>query len=88
MDCCDIIVTLLLTNHEMHFWRNYALFHHNVRLTPWHSLMSYLVLYPDGEESFNKFLSPDPEPDLENLRGGPSRAYITSCVKKSSQSEQ
>ena len=29
----------------------------------WHTLMKYFVLSPNGEESLNKFLSPDPDPD-------------------------
>ena len=41
-------------------------------------------LSPNGEES----LSPDPDPDLDRLRGGPGHGLNTSCVKKSSQSEQ
>ena len=41
-----------------------------------------------GEESLNKFSSPDPGPDPDHPRGGPSHGYNTSCVKTSSQSEQ
>ena len=48
--------------------------------------MSYLVLSRNGDESFNNFLSPDP--DSDHLRGGPNHWYNTSCVEKSSQSEQ
>ena len=45
--------------------------------------MAYFVLSRNGEESLNKFLSPDPD----RLRGGPSHGHSTSCVNKSSQSE-
>ena len=45
--------------------------------------MAYFILSPDGEESLNIFLSPDPDPD--RLRGGPSHGHNTSCVNKSSQ---
>ena len=48
--------------------------------------MSYLVLFRNGDESPNKFLSPDP--DSDHVRGGPRHEYNTSCVKTSSQSEQ
>ena len=41
--------------------------------------MSYLVVYCNGEESFNIFLRTDPDPD--HLRGGPSHGYNVSCVK-------
>ena len=71
-----------------HLCRRYALFHHTSHLTSWHTLMAYLVLSPNGEESFNKFLSPDPAPDQDHVRRGPSHGYNTSCVQKSSQSEQ
>ena len=56
-------------------------FHHNARLTSWCTLMSYLVLSRNGEESFNKFLTPDPDPD--HFTGGSSKGYISFyCVKK------
>ena len=38
------------------------------------------MAYSNGEESLNKFLSPDPDPD--HLRGGPSHGYNTSCLKR------
>ena len=44
-------------------------------------MLSYLA---NDEESFNKLLSPDPD----HLRRGPSHVYMSSCVKKSSKSEQ
>ena len=50
------------------------------------SSMVYFVLSQSGEESLIKFLSPDPDPD--HPRGGPSHVHNTSCVKKSSKSEQ
>ena len=50
-------------------------FHHNACLTLWRNLMGYFVPCPNGEVSFNKFLSPDPD----HLRGGPSHGYNTSC---------
>ena len=59
-------------------------FHHNARLTSWRTLMSYLVLSRNGEESLNKFSIPDPNPDLDHLIGGPSQGYTPSCVIKSS----
>ena len=46
------------------------------------NLMAYSVVSPNGEESLNKFLSPDPD----HIRGGPSHGDDTSCIKKSSQS--
>ena len=46
-------------------------------------MLSYLA---NDEESFNKLLSPDPDPN--HLRRGPSHVYMSSCVKKSSKSEQ
>ena len=42
------------------------------------TLMAYFVQPPNSEESFNKFLSPDPD----HPKGGPSHGYNTSCVKK------
>ena len=50
----------------------------------WRTLMAYYVLSRNGEESFDIFLSPDPD----DLTGGPSRRDNTSCVNKSSQLEQ
>ena len=47
-------------------------------------LMEYFVLSLNGEESLNKFLSPDPG----HLRGGSSHGRSTSCVQKLTQSEQ
>ena len=46
--------------------------------------MAYFVLSRSAEEFLNTFLSPD----LDDLRGGPSHGYNTSCLKKSNQSEQ
>ena len=57
---CDVIRHFFII---MHFWHHCLLW--------WH-ILSYLR---DGEESFNKFLSPD------HLRGGPSHMY--SCVNRS-----
>ena len=34
--------------------------------------MAYLVQSCNGEESFNKFWSPDPDQHPDNVRGGPS----------------
>ena len=42
--------------------------------------MSYLVLSRNAEEPFNKFFSPDPDPDSDRLRGGPSYGYTPSYV--------
>ena len=42
--------------------------------------MAYSVLSRNGEETFNKFTSPDP--DQDNLRGGSSHGYIPSYVKQ------
>ena len=39
------------------------------------TLMSYLVLSRNGEESFNKFLSPDPDPGLDHLGRGANHGY-------------
>ena len=41
----------------MHF------FHHDA------CMMSYLVLSRNGEETFNKLLSPDPDPDPDHIGG-------------------
>ena len=47
------------------------------------NILSYLSMVK------NNFLSPDPVRDPDHPRGGPSNGpYNTSCVKKSSQSEQ
>ena len=46
--------------------------------------MSYLILSRNGEESFNKFWSPDPD----HLRGGPIHGYTPSCVNNLSQPEK
>ena len=43
--------------------------------------VEYFVSSPNGEESLNKFMSPDPDSDLDHLGGGPSHGYNTSCVK-------
>ena len=43
----------------------------------WQTLMAYFLLSRNGEESFNKFLSPDPD----HFRGGPSYGDNISCVK-------
>ena len=43
--------------------------------------MAYFVLSPNGEESLNNFLSTDPD----DLRGGPSHGYNTSCETQSRQ---
>ena len=40
------------------------------------------IFCPIVEESLNKFLSPDPDPNPDHLSGGPSHGYNTSCVKK------
>ena len=40
--------------------------------------MAYFVVSRNGEESFNKFLSPDPD----HLRAGPRHRYNTYFVKK------
>ena len=58
----------------------YALF------SSWHTSMSYLVPSRNGEESFNTFVSLDPYPDSDHLRGGRSHGYTPSC-KKIRQSE-
>ena len=63
----------------MHF------FHNNARLASWRTVMAYFVISRNGEESFDAFSSPDPDPVLDFLRGGPSHGYNTFCVKKSSQ---
>ena len=42
----------------------------------------------NGEESLNKFLSSDPDPNPGHLRAGLSHQHNTSWVKKSSQSEK
>ena len=37
--------------------------------------MAYVVLSRNGEESFNKFSSPDPEPDPDHLRSHGDNTY-------------
>ena len=39
----------------------------NARLISLRTLMVYLVVCPNGKESVNKFLSPDPGPDPVHL---------------------
>ena len=51
-------------------------------------VIKYVVLYPNGEEFFNIFFSPDPFHEPDHLRGEQSRGYNTVCVKKKIQSEQ
>ena len=51
-------------------------------MTSWRTLMACFVLSPNGEESLNKFLSPDPDPHPDHLRGGPSHEYNNNGVKK------
>ena len=68
----------------MHIWHHNACSHCNACLTSWSTLMEYFGLSPYGEESLNEFLSPDPDPDTDHLRGGPSHGCNTSCVKQSS----
>ena len=48
----------------------------------WRTLIAYLVQSPNGEESLNKFSSPNPEPDPDHLTRGPGHGYNTSSVKK------
>ena len=71
--------------YDAHVMSN-AFFHSNTDLTSWRTLMAYFVLSRNGGESFNKLLSLDP--DTDHLRGGSSHGDNTSCVKKSTQSEQ
>ena len=51
--------------------RNNACFRHTARLMSSCTLVAYSVLSPDGEESFNKLSSPDPD----HIRGGPNHGY-------------
>ena len=44
--------------------------------------MAHSVLSPNGEESYNIFLSPNPDTDPDHLRGGPSHECNTYCVTK------
>ena len=48
-----------------------------IKVTYTHTLMTYFALSPNGEESLNKFSSPDPD----HLRGGPSHKYNNLCKK-------
>ena len=50
--------------------------HCNTRLTSLRTLMAYFLLPPNGEESFNTFLCPDPDPDPDHLRGGSIHGII------------
>ena len=50
----------------------------------WRTLMSYFVLSGNGKESFNTFLSPNPD----QLRGALSYGYIHFCIKKSSHADR
>ena len=65
-----------------HIWRHYAVFHSNALLTSWHTLMLYLVLSRNGEDSLDTFLSPDLDGDPDHLRGGPGHGDSPSCVKR------
>ena len=47
----------------------------------WRTLLAYFVLSRNGEESFNKFSSPNLVPDPDHLRGGPSHGDITDVEK-------
>ena len=38
--------------------------------------MAHFVLSPNGEESLNRFSSPDPNPDRVHLRGGNNTSYV------------
>ena len=52
-------------------------------MTSWRTLIPYLVLSRNCEESSNKlFMSADPHYDPDHLRGGLSHSYIPSCVNK------
>ena len=42
--------------------------------------MAYFVLSPNGEESLNTFLNPDPVRDPGHLRGGPGNGNNTSVI--------
>ena len=76
-------------SHAMkHMWSHNGHFHHNARLVSLCSMVAYVVLSRNGEDSFNKLLSPYPEPGPDILRGGPNHGYSTSCEKKIDQSEQ
>ena len=59
-------------------------------MPPCHTLMAYFVLSRNGKEAFDEVLSPYPYPDPDHLRLEPSHRdnTNTSCVKKSSPSEQ
>ena len=47
----------------------------------WGAISFYPKKYNcNDEDSFNKLLSADPDPDADDLRGGLSRGYNTSCV--------
>ena len=46
-----------------------------------HVFVAYFDVSRNRDESFNKFLSPDPDPNPDHLRGGPSHGDNTSCVK-------
>ena len=64
--------------------RIHMCFHHNAH----YALMAYFVLFPNGEESLNKLFEARSGPDLDHITGGPNHVHITSCVKKTNQSEQ
>ena len=48
---------------------------HNAPLTSCRTLMAFVVISPDGEESLDTFLSADPDPEPDHRRGGPDHGY-------------
>ena len=53
-------------------WRMVSMHTYSVGRTLYrHTLTEYVVLFRNSEESFNKYLSPDPD----HVRGNPSHGY-------------
>ena len=61
-----------------HIRHNYIITH---ILTLWRTpSIAYFILSRIGEESLKKSLSPVPDLDPDDVRGGPSHGYNKSCV--------
>ena len=68
-----------------HTWCHNSCFHHNARLTSLRTLMTYyFVLSFNGEETLNKCLSPDQDPDPDRATGTILLVYYNEGNRKNS----